>query len=220
MTSPTAVPTFTGRQVDLLSPAAADIAIEDIAHGLAYSTRFNGQTKTPITIAQHCVMGSYFFDEPALALGFLLHDAAEAYMGDLVRPLRAALLQITHNLSGGYSSTSIIDIVETNLDEAIAEAFGMCRCTIHNAEIKRIDDILCAVEGGVGGLFPHIHSAAKLFNYRAPWGALQAEAEFLGRFEELQRQRTTNETVLALADEAIADLNHELSMAEATDGNG
>ncbi len=213
MTSPTAVHTFTGRQVDLLSPQAADIAIEDIAHGLAYSTRFNGQTTTPITIAQHCVMGSYLFDEPEVALAFLLHDAHEAYIGDIVRPMRAALLRVTGNLSVGDDATSIIDIVEANLNDAIVGAFGLMPNAFHNPEIKRVDDMLCAVEGGVGGLFPHIHSAAKLFDYRAPWGMVQAEARFLLRFEELQRQRTADDSPISTPNfgEAVADMNYELS---------
>lgn len=185
----TIVHTFTGKRVDLLAPQPEDICIEDIAHALAYSTRFNGQTRVAITIAQHCVVGSYLLAEPVLALAFLLHDAHEAYLGDLTQPVKAALREIAGAFTSFNEPPDVVDVLASRLDDAIAAHFGMCRWTIHNEDIKRVDRVLCQIEGGIGGLFPNVHNAADpvFSDYRTPWGHVQAEAKFLARFEHLWR---------------------------------
>lgn len=90
---------LSGRRLDLLSPSPDDVAIEDIAHGLARVARWNGQTHGPhaFSVADHSVV----VEEIALALqpswpqqwrlAALLHDAPEYVIGDLISPFKAAI---------------------------------------------------------------------------------------------------------------------------------
>ena len=82
-----------------LDPAPEDIVPTDIAHSLAMQCRYNGHVRRFYSVAEHCVLMSDWMLEHAdvsysdadareLALWALLHDAAEAYIGDMVRPLK------------------------------------------------------------------------------------------------------------------------------------
>lgn len=76
-----------GKMLDLANPRPEDICLEDIASGLANTIRFRGALGVPLTVAQHSVLLSYwtgFTDEQRRFA--LLHDAAEAYLGDLPGP--------------------------------------------------------------------------------------------------------------------------------------
>jgi 5'-deoxynucleotidase YfbR-like HD superfamily hydrolase len=90
---------LSGRRLDLLDPSPVDIALEDIAHGLARVARWNGQTvgPYPFSVAQHSVV----VEELCVAmapgwparwrLAALLHDASEYVIGDMISPFKAAL---------------------------------------------------------------------------------------------------------------------------------
>ncbi|WP_313135631.1 phosphohydrolase [Stutzerimonas nitrititolerans] len=79
--------TRTGRRFDLLAPCPSQIFVLDIAHALAHLCRFNGHTSRHYSVAQHSlVVASIVPAEHKLAA--LLHDATEAYVGDMVRPLK------------------------------------------------------------------------------------------------------------------------------------
>jgi len=86
------IQTVTGGQFWPLDPRVEDIRIEDIAWSLAKVCRFGGHCLVPYSVGQHCVLGSYVVEsrteDPKLALAFLLHDASEAYLGDVTRPLK------------------------------------------------------------------------------------------------------------------------------------
>ena len=89
--------TLTGRKFDFTRPSPEMIDIQDIAAGLAYKGHFAGQTPQLFTIAQHClwVCDEFCLQEPeandAMKLMALLHDASEAYTGDIVKPLKMYL---------------------------------------------------------------------------------------------------------------------------------
>ena len=90
---------LSGRRLDLLDPRPEDIAIEDIAHGLARVARWNGQTIGPhiFSVAQHSLLVETIFtaaapgSSAAATLAALLHDGAEYVVGDLISPFKAAL---------------------------------------------------------------------------------------------------------------------------------
>lgn len=95
--------TFTGRAFYPLAPRIEDIEPVDIAHSLAMQCRYNGHVQRFYSVAEHCVLlHDWIFeafgednrnDEVTrnLALAALLHDAAEAYIGDMVRPLKRSM---------------------------------------------------------------------------------------------------------------------------------
>ena len=82
--------TFTGVAFDLVEPTPAMVSIKDIAHALANQCRFAGHSRRYYSVAEHCLYVSRALP-PALRLQGLLHDAAEAYVHDIVRPLKGML---------------------------------------------------------------------------------------------------------------------------------
>jgi uncharacterized protein len=90
---------LSGRRLDLLDPAPLDIEIEDIAHGLAFVARWNGQTtgEHPYSVAEHSLLVEEIFGrvspraEPRWRLAALLHDAPEYVIGDMISPVKAAV---------------------------------------------------------------------------------------------------------------------------------
>ncbi|HLO59032.1 MAG TPA: hypothetical protein VK172_14855 [Lentimicrobium sp.] len=89
--------TRTGIKFNLLTPDPGMISIDDIASGLAYQSHFNGQTPHFFSVAQHCLLTLHNYlkctarQDDKLALVLLLHDAAEAYIGDLIKPIKIFL---------------------------------------------------------------------------------------------------------------------------------
>ena len=90
---------LSGRRLDLLDPTPVDIELIDIAHGLAFVARWNGQTPGdwPYSVAEHSLLVESLVAriEPALApkwrLAALLHDAPEYVIGDMISPVKAAV---------------------------------------------------------------------------------------------------------------------------------
>ncbi|MFU8899423.1 MAG: hypothetical protein ACNA7L_11045 [Roseinatronobacter sp.] len=90
---------LSGRRLDLLDPTPVDIEIEDIAHGLAFVARWNGQTMGdwPYSVAEHSLLVEEIFTratprpDPRWQLAALLHDAPEYVIGDMISPVKAAV---------------------------------------------------------------------------------------------------------------------------------
>jgi 5'-nucleotidase len=90
---------LSGRRLDLLDPTPLDIEIEDIAHGLAFVARWNGQTygDWPYSVAEHSLLVEALYGRmnPAAPakwrLAALLHDAPEYVIGDMISPVKAAV---------------------------------------------------------------------------------------------------------------------------------
>lgn len=90
---------LSGRRLDLLDPTPVDIEIEDIAHGLAFVARWNGQTygDYAYSVAEHSLLVETLFSRlspkaPAKwKLAALLHDAPEYVIGDMISPVKAAV---------------------------------------------------------------------------------------------------------------------------------
>ena len=129
MTPTTYISTYLGNRFYPLEPRIDKVEIEDIAHGLAFQCRFNGQTCDFYSVAQHSLIVVDLVPDE-LKLAALLHDAAEAYLGDLVKPLKA--------LVPAFST------IEDRVTQLIAKAF---RVDFSNyAQIKRGDLIALATE--------------------------------------------------------------------------
>lgn len=123
------VSTYSGKQFYPLAPAAEQLDIEDIAHGLAYQCRFNGQTRYFYSVAQHSLIVADLV--PArLRRAALLHDAAEAYMGDMVKPLKQLF--------------PLFSKIEARVMAAIGQRYDIAR--FDDPAIKHADRVALAME--------------------------------------------------------------------------
>jgi len=127
---------YSGKCIDLANPRPEDIEIRDIAWSLAHTIRFNGHLEYQISVAQHSICVAQLV--PAhLRLAALLHDALEAYLGDIVRPVKRFLQ--SHGVD--------IDELEDEWKELIWRRF---ECTPKTAEDRRViaaaDDLQLASE--------------------------------------------------------------------------
>jgi len=90
---------LSGRRLDLLDPSPLDIEIEDIARGLSFQARWNGQTigEFPYSVAEHSLLVEEIFHRlyPRASarwrLAALLHDAPEFVIGDMISPVKSAV---------------------------------------------------------------------------------------------------------------------------------
>ncbi|MFN3643126.1 MAG: YfbR-like 5'-deoxynucleotidase [Gemmobacter sp.] len=121
---------LSGRRLDLLDPAPLDIEVEDIAHGLAFVARWNGQTRGeyPYSVAEHSLLVETILrrQNPAMParwlLAGLLHDAPEYVLGDMISPVKAAI-------GDGYGA------LDARLSAAIHLRFGLP--AVLPAEVKK-----------------------------------------------------------------------------------
>lgn len=97
---------------DLAEPQARDVYIEDVVWSLSQQCRWGGHTDRFYSVAQHSVLCSRLFDDPELSYAALLHDAHEAYVGDVSRPIKQLL---------GEAWTELENRVAT----VVAGAFGL-----------------------------------------------------------------------------------------------
>src|SRR3954462_5017501 len=98
-----------GAWFDFCAPASSDFTIEDIAHGLSNICRYSGQCKSFYSVAEHSILVS----ETAVGFEFeaLLHDAAEAFLGDITRPLKQMLPDFKR--------------IEAAVQDAVLKRFGL-----------------------------------------------------------------------------------------------
>ncbi|MBT9385745.1 HD family hydrolase [Pseudooceanicola sp. CBS1P-1] len=134
---------LSGRRLDLLDPTPVDIEIDDIAHGLAFVARWNGQTMGDYaySVAEHSLLVEALFARlcpqagAAERLTALLHDAPEYVIGDMISPVKAAV-------GPGYSE------LDTRLTAAIHIRFGLPAVTPKGLKtrIKKADRISAWME--------------------------------------------------------------------------
>jgi 5'-deoxynucleotidase YfbR-like HD superfamily hydrolase len=134
---------LSGRRLDLLDPTPMDVEIEDIAHGLAFVARWNGQTKGDYaySVAEHSLLveeifGRLYPKAPVKwRLAALLHDAPEYVIGDMISPVKAAV-------GSGYGE------LDARLTAAIHIRFGLpAQLPVAvKKQIKRADKISAWLE--------------------------------------------------------------------------
>ena len=164
--------TYTGRQFWPLSPRAEDVCIEDIAHALSNICRFNGHVRQFYSVAQHCVSASQHVHE-RYALEALMHDASEAYLCDLPRPLKRATSMHGYGTAEKYLEAVIALVFNLKLEEM--------GC------VRAVDEKLLLTERR--DLMPTGHwitDETQCFEWHVdPWSPASSEKAFLQRFKEL-----------------------------------
>lgn len=175
------IQTSTGKKFFPLAPRVEDLDIRDIARGLAMTCRYGGQTaRSYYSVAEHCVLVSRHV-APEFAREGLLHDSAEAYIGDMVRPLKH------------QPEMSEFRRAETVIERCVAEKYGLRTDTESLRAVKLVDDRILLDEmralmhtpelytepgGWTEGLSP---LGAEILGYSPE----RAEVLFLARFGEL-----------------------------------
>lgn len=166
--------TFTGRQFWPLDARPEDIDVRDIAHHLSLTCRFSGACREFYSVAQHSFIVSCNL-VPELAFRGLMHDATEAYLGDMIRPLKYSIPQYRE--------------AEDALWEVLCERFGMSLAL--PPEIKEMDNRVLMTERR-DLLNPSLHrwsvseaAFAPLLSKIIPWRPQTSEQIFLSKYSEL-----------------------------------
>ena len=121
--------TYSGGRFYPADPRVEDINPLDIAHALSMLCRYGGHISRFMSVAEHCVLMSEAV-APENALAALLHDAAEAYLVDVPRPLK--------NILPDYRAT------EAKVEAVIAERFGLA--LPFSSEVKEADNRILLTE--------------------------------------------------------------------------
>ncbi len=164
------IETYTGKQFWFLNPSPEMFDIEDISHALSMVCRYAGHVNRFYSVATHCcLIADYFSHDPQLHLTALMHDAAEAYIGDMPRPLKHQVPQFRK--------------VEARIEQTLAQVFGLiypCPEEIKVADLRvTVDERLA--------LMPYSRrwrgeDAAPLGLTIPNWSPERAEDEFLVRY--------------------------------------
>jgi hypothetical protein len=176
--------TISGALVDVNNPNPLDISLKDIAYNLAGIPRFLGSTSVPFSVAQHSVnisneMGS------SIAIHGLLHDAHEAYLGDLISPVKALFTEdmkikwnrICNRMDRAiYTALGISDLYENKLK---------CINLIHYLDVHAMDVEMFNLKLA---LLPH-HSIYTPIKQYEILGIHEAELQFISTFEKLTKKR-------------------------------
>lgn len=186
------------KQFDLLAPEPDMVVLDDIAHALANICRFAGYTQTHYSVGQHSVLASHLVP-PADALHALLHDAAEAYVGDMVSPLK--------DLLPGFK------VIEARIWMAIAARFEIAAQM--PAGIKEADLVPMATERRdllpPGPPWPSLKGIQPLPNEIVPWAPAFTRLAFKRRFKQLVRSGARDRSVAlggrGLAPERVGTLS-------------
>jgi hypothetical protein len=166
------IQTFTGKAFRPLSPEPGSIDVRDIAHALSLLCRFNGHCHRFYSVAEHCVRISHIVP-PEHALWGLMHDAAEAYISDLPRPVKQQIPAF-----GDF---------EDGLLARIMDHYGLPISM--PAPVKRADDVLLATEMRdlmADPPMPWELGVDPLPEPIEPMAPHEAERAFLARFHELR----------------------------------
>ena len=166
--------TYTGKQFFPLTAQPEDVCIEDIAHHLSLLCRFNGGCREFYSVAQHSVHVAQLLPD-RLKLHGLLHDAPEAYLGDMVSPLKALLSAYRH--------------IEGLLWPVICRKFKLPKLKAADRRaVKTADGVLLATEWRdlmPAGAPPLSRPEPPWRNAVQPWTAELAERQFLNLYHSL-----------------------------------
>ncbi len=172
------IQTVTGKRFNPFAPRAEDIDVRDIAGALGHHCRFGGHCRVFYSVAQHsCLVADLAEaragDEETIQWA-LLHDASEAYLGDLPHPLK-------HHTELGR----LYREVEAGLQDAICARFGLPAAP--PPLVKELDRALLAAERRAlmadAWDWPELAGVEPIEILIEPWYPDRAVGEFLRRYE-------------------------------------
>jgi hypothetical protein len=185
------IQTFSRGKVHPLAPALEELRMLDVAHALSNICRFGGHTRVFYSVAEHSVRVAAVLPSE-LRLWGLLHDAAEAFVGDLVRPLK--------------HEWPVFVEWEAEILDTILEAHGLTPCVVPPA-VHAADNMLLATEfrdlftGGAREDALDGYLEAPLPSVIQPWLPARAKQEWLLEYQKLGYQTLDAERrPLSLAD--------------------
>lgn len=159
--------TFTGRGFDPFSPKPADVHLEDIAHALSNTCRFGGHSPRFYSVAQHATLVAVLVLEasrrPDWALLALHHDSAEAYLGDIPRPIKQGMVFALEAREKGLTDDGLVylpfELAEVRIYHAIIQGLELLDDDQAHASIKDADNAMLISElRGLFGERPDIHT--------------------------------------------------------------
>ena len=164
------IATHIGGYVNLVYPEPDSIHIEDIAHALALINRYTGHSPFPYSVAQHSVLCS-LVAPTGLEFQTLMHDAQEAYVGDMSSPLKQLLPEY--------------QVIEWKLEEVLRKKFGLPIKL--DPRVKEVDTRMLVTEAkAMGFKWWNEFDVEPYVLAIEPWTWRQAKAKFLDRFEKLK----------------------------------
>lgn len=169
--------TWSGRLYWPLDPRPEDIRIEDIAHSLAMQCRYGGHCRSYYSVAEHSVLVSRIVPTELALIG-LLHDATEAYLSDVIRPLKRHLTNYKEIEEFNWRAIAERFDLPTMMPEAIHRADAALLHTEMLTLMKPLPDQTRA-EWLMGDIQPPADVKIEC------WGWKQARMEFMCRYEEL-----------------------------------
>lgn len=168
--------TFTGRAFYPLDPRPEDIDPRDIAHALAMTCRYGGHVSRFYSVAEHCVLMSRAVPAEH-ALWALLHDAGEAYLSDVIRPIKRSPMMIEYRKA------------EDCLMRVICERFGLPDAMpdrVADADLRILLDERAALLGPVPQPWAdYLEQMEPLGVWVEGWSPVDAERSYLKRLNEL-----------------------------------
>ena len=126
--------TYTGIRFYPMEPSSDDVYIEDIAHALSLMCRFGGHCREFYSVAQHSVLVSIHCEHK---LHGLLHDAEEAYLTDMIRPVKRSLKAL---------GVDVFEKAAFTLSQVIAYRFGLALTREAEEDVKKWDNIMLSTE--------------------------------------------------------------------------
>lgn len=181
--------TYSGKRFDLLDPRIEDVDVIHVAHSLSGCNRFVASLGEHYSVAQHSLMVADLVawktddgcgGDSRLVYEALMHDAAEAYTGDISRPLKNVL-----------AMSDEVAALLRRIESVVAVAFAVPYP--HSDAVRWADNIACAIEardGFLGGPVDNWHSC--LGEIPPGWSIervldpIEAETQFLSRYSEFR----------------------------------
>lgn len=124
----TFIQTYTGKTLSLRNPKAININLDDICISLERQCRFNGHTARFYSVAEHCMHVADLLP-PQYKVAGLLHDAHEAYLGDVTTPVKRAGIS-------GYEELAAV------FDREIENRFHLKQGILSANQVK-VADVVC-----------------------------------------------------------------------------